>query len=253
MKSTTDNISNPMVVDTLNLYTGINSGTTRNVIVVSPENYELIKSKDPNTIYIVNNPVTKSRMVYLGESIIEEDASTPIYLLGPSDKFGEYTLYLNQSDGKSDKLIKICRYNDPQIAITELNKFNRVGSHNQLNLQIYNIIASYIQKDISLNDMILGIISAFGYRDDQKMHYLIQLTMIYDASGAFKDIPKVFKKVLKDMGKYSKNHLIGIYLNLYDLMDSYKFFQTKEFQKDPEELDLSKVIRKVIKIMTPAP
>lgn len=248
MKSTDHNLNNPMVIDTINLYPSIDSTRLSPVIVLSMEEYNLIQIKDPTCIYVINN--TNKKIVYYGEWLIEKDNLKRMYLLGPANKFGEYTLYVNETDGHNDRLIQICRYNDPQLAISELNKFNKAGSHYQINLQVYSVISDYIVKNISLNDMLIGIIALFGYQNDTRLQDLIQILTSCNINTDNKIQSQILLKEQVKVFKTSNNHLFKYYSDLYDLVISYNYFQGKEFQKDPGELDLSKVIEKVLKIMT---
>jgi hypothetical protein len=209
MKSTDDNLNNPMVVDTIGIYPQVD---TTNVS-------------------------------------IEKDSLKRMYLLGSSNKLGEYQLYLNEATEFSDRLVKICRYDDPQVAINALNKFNNVGSHHLLNLQVYTVISQYIVKDIPLHDMLVGVISLFGYRDDIRLQQLLQTMISYNPCGIYKDLPALLKNDIKYL-KIHGNYLFKYYSDLYDLVNSYKYFQAKEFQLDPDNVDLSKVVEKVFTIMT---
>lgn len=246
MRSTDHNLNNPMEVGTINLYPSIDCTKLSEIVRIPMEMYELIKIKDPTCIYIITDSPTKK--VYYGDWLVEDGKVERLYLLGPSDKFGEYTLYLNETDGIHDSLIKICRYSDPQAAINDLNKFNRVGSHQQTNLRIYNVVSQYITKDISIHDMLVGIISLFGYRDSNKLQSLLQTTTAYRADTNRNDLPMALKNALLSF-KNIKNPVFGFYADLYDLVTSYDFFKGRDFQKDPDDLDLSKVINKVVSIM----
>ena len=249
MRSTDHNLNNPMEVGTINLYPSVDCTKLSEVVRLPMEMYELIKIKDPTCIYIITDSLTKK--VYYGDWLVEDGRVERIYLLGPSNKFGEYTLYLNETDGIHDNLIKICRYSDPQVAINDLNKFNRVGSHQQTNLQIYSVVSQYITKDISLHDMLVGIISLFGYRDSIKLQSLLGILQTYGIPTGCRDLPTLLKNDIRGLKKIYSNHpLFGLYSDLYDLVVSYNFFKGRDFQKDPDELDLSKVIEKVFVIMT---
>lgn len=250
MKSTDQNLNNPMVVDTVGLYPDLSTNGIPEVVTLTTKDYDLLQTKDPTSIYIISDSNRKD--VYLGSSLIEKDIITRMYLLGPANKLGEYILYLNEATLYSDRLIKICRYTDAQVAITELNKFNNAGSHQTLNLQVYNVLSEYIVKDISLHDMLVGIIALFGYRDDIRLQRVLQMLIPYDPGRIFKDLPLLLQRDLKVFIN-NGNHLFRLYSSLYDLVVSYKYFKAKEFHlDDPDKVDLSKVIDKVLLIMTNA-
>lgn len=234
MRSSDNNLNNPMVVNTIDLYSNVNSAPP-NVMRINEETYKLIKTKDPMTIYIVESD--QGTKVYKGNSIIKIDYEKISYLLGPSNKYGEYKLYLNH-DGN---LIEICKFDDPNIAINLLNRYNQMASHDKLALKVYNIVSEYIKRNIYLSDMILGIISSFGYKDSPKLQDLImslnELTihkLNFRTQNAF---------------MHNDNHLYKIYLGLYDLVESYDRFKSRKFQDNLDNLDLSEIMDKIFNIM----
>ena len=248
MRSTDHNLNNPMEVKTLNIYPSVDCTKLSEIVKLTMEEYELIQIKDPTIIYVITD--SKDNKIYYGDILVAHGETERIYLLGPANKFGEYTLYLNETDGHTDRLIQICRYSDPQVAIDSLNKFNRVGSHHAKNLQTHIIISEYIIGDISIHDMLIGIISLFGYRDSIRLQSLVNVLKTYDINAGCKDLPILLKKDLRQLKTiYDNQPIFGFYSDLYDLVSYYNFFKGRDFQKDTEDLDLSKVIAQVFVIM----
>jgi hypothetical protein len=106
-----------------------------------------------------------------------------------------------------------------------LNMFNKVGSHMSANLQVYNVVCGYIKRDISLHDMIIGIICVFGYRDNIQLQNLLSVITRYAGNPQSLDLHLILKRDLPDLRRhYSNNPLFGFYSDLYDLVVSYKFF-----------------------------
>lgn len=249
MRSTDHNLNNPMEAKSVDIYPVVDFTKLSEIIRLTQEEYDLIGIKDPTIIYIIkDSPIHEVRY---GEIVVCDKKVENIYLLGPANSFGEYTLYLNETDGVNDKLIKICQYPNPQDAINALNKFNKVGSHNKINVQISTIIIQYITNDISIHDMLVAIISLFGYRDSTKLQSLMGILQTYIIPSRCKDLPTLLRNDIKSLRTRYGDVVppLTFYSDLYDLIVSYKFFSTKEFKKDPDEIDLSKVINKVVNIM----
>lgn len=250
MKSTDHNLNNPMVVDTIpNPKDWIDHLLHPEAVAVTQETYDLIQKKDPGYIYIISDAIHPK--AYYGDSLIVNDKPERMYLIGPSDKYGEYILYLNENREYHNGLIEICRFDDPQQAIISLNKFNKVGSHHNVNLQIYHLLSKYITRDIKLHDILIGIISLFGYQNDMKLQEVMQLMSYYDKGYGIKsrlelNLPAFELRMLRD----NPNHLFRIYIDLYDLIvKNYNCFTDKKFQ-DSQEPDLSEVIENVFRIIT---
>jgi hypothetical protein len=248
MKSTDHNLDNPMIVDRVDILKQISSIMAPPITFLRQEEYDLIHTKDSTRIYhIVDSDDGRS---YLGDIIITCDTIGRMYLLGLGDKPGEYVIYLNEKDGINDKLIDLqIRYNNAQQAINDLHRFNRVGYHTDLSLQVYQLIVQYITKDLGINETILGIISLFGYKDDMRLQELMQVVMSYGVEYYQRDIPLYLRDNLGRI-KNSNNYLFRFYSDLYDLIVLYNFFLGEEFQKNnPEDIELKEVIDKVYGIV----
>jgi hypothetical protein len=147
-------------------------------------------------------------------------------------------------------LIEIIRFDNPQHAVDALIKFNRIGSHTSTSLQLYNIISSYIQKNITLHDLLIGILSICGYRDDYRMQDLIRICVVFGATKG-----RTFNVVFRDeLTKWKvithvNEHLMKLYAKLYDVICIYNNFKGKEFKVDPEELKLGNVIMSIYSVI----
>lgn len=237
MESSNDNLNNPMVVDTIDLSLNYN----RRTIKLTKKEYDLIPTKDPTCIYIVKDETDIKPTYYLGDCKIRRDFNKDVYLLGPSNKFGEYTMYLYTTEC-GGVLIEICRYNDPNIAIGELIKANKNRSTDKLYLQVRNMLIEYIKGNININDLLIGIISAFGYKDSPKLQDLISTIRSYS-------MIKFTFVVLNILARSDDNPLAGLYVKLHDLILSYDYFKGKKFKKEPEDIDLGEIIDKIFNIM----
>lgn len=235
-------LDNKMVIDQIDLYKLVG---TPEYISVTQEEYDLIQKKDPTAIYIISD--TPGRM-YIGDNLLEKEKPKNTYLLGPSNQFGEYILYLNHPDDWVDHLLEISRYSNPQQAIDALNKFNRVGSHVDSALQTFNLIVCYIQSEITLHELLIGIISLFGYRDDIRLQQVIERATTYDVTRNSRDFSPLMREEIPSW-KNDENYLFTYYSDLYDVIVKHNHFKGREFHVDPEELNLSNVINDIIKVI----
>jgi hypothetical protein len=236
-------INHPMIVDELNIY----PPHLPKVELLRQESYNLIPLKDSTVIYIITDSIDDR--CYLGEKLIKNNSTERMYLLGPADTYGEYSLYLNIKLRSLNKLIEICKYNNPQQAIDALNLFNKVGSHNDTALQLYNILLRYIDREIGINDTIIGIISLFGYRDDIRLQELIGTVHTYGDINS-NDLELILQ-LREDLPRLSKHSILFKYYHkLYDMIILYDFFKGNKYQHPKDDIiDLSDVIKIIYKIM----
>lgn len=250
MKSTDYNLNDPFAIDSIHLQRTLDSSHYPNIEHVDQNFYDLIQVKDPNTVYIINDS-TDGR-VYYGDILILKERNDVSYLIG-TDKNGNYVLYMNSVVGFNDKLIEICKYKDPQDAINSLNLFNNAGSHQPINLKIYSTIIPYIDNNISINDLILGIIVIFGFKNDPRFQYLIETSRQYilEVNGKIdKDLPPLWREELRHFKDRYPDSLFTYYSNIYDIMVKYNFFKDERYNLDiNEHPDLSDVINDIIKVI----
>lgn len=247
MKSTDYNLNDPFVIDSINLQRTLDSRHYPNIEHVNQNFYDLIQIKDPNTVYVIND-ATDGR-IYYGDILIPKERNDVSYLIG-NDKKGNYVLYMNRVVGFNDKLIEICKYKDPQDAINNLNLFNNSGSHQPMNLKIYTTIISYLNDNISINDMILGIIVIFGFKNDPRLQYLIETSRRYimEVNGKIdKDLPPLWREELRHFKDRYPDSLFIYYSDLYDIIVKYNFFKDDKYNLNVNEHpDLSDVINEII-------
>ena len=202
--------------------------------------YELIKTKDPNTIYII---LDENDLIYYGSIRIRQGNVKQKYLMTTSENHGEYVIYLNMRNYKGDHLIEICRYNDPQVALEHLTQFNRVGSHDQMSGRIYTILLNYINKMYDLNQTIISMISVFGYKNDPLLQELLQYVQLFQLDQMGRVPPRniVRKQIMSKMAPHI-NVTFRLYAAIFDLFSHYQFFVKKEKEYRGDSIDLSKEV-----------
>jgi len=244
-------LDNKMVVNRMDINEYPSTVRLPDFMHLTQEEYDLLHVKDPKRIYIIID--AKDRRIYNGDLLISTIKPEKMYLLGPSNTLGEYVLYFREvNDNWEERLIELVRYDDPGKAINALNTFNRVGSHTDYALQIYHLLVNYIQNELSIHELLIGIISLFGYRDDIRLQEVISTAMLYGVqiTRLYKrDLPILLREELGNWRK-SDNILFQYYASLYDLIVFYDNFKGREFQVDPDKLNLSEIVNEIIKINT---
>lgn len=248
MKSTDHNINNPLKCICIDLLRTVESWDFPNTLKVTQEKYDLIQIHDPHTIYTITD--SSDGRSYYGDALIINDNVSIKYYLGQNDK-NEYVIYVNQLAGTGNnnvqQLVPICAYNDPQTAIDALSKCNKTGSHIKRDLDIYNIIKSYIDKYISTHEFIISIIAAFNFKEDPRLQTLIEFAVGHNSHKCSREFPPFYADQLPRMRDYYPESLFVIYSNLYDLIVKYNFFKDKKYED--VNVNLSKEITEIFKIM----
>lgn len=251
MNSTDHNINNPFQKSCINLLKTVESWKMPTFVgYISQEEYDLIKIHDPNSIYAVNTD--NGVVLYLGDIKIEAPEIKNKYYIGMNDN-KEYVVYMDQNSGTGDyftglqNLVPICTYADPQVAIDQLSKFNRVGSHNYRDISIYSLLKSYIDKEISTHELIISILVEFNFREDPRLQNLIEFAMSHNVHKCMKEFPAFYSGQIRVMKDNKPESLFVLYSNLYDLVVKYNFFKDKKYQELSDDLNLSTEINDIVK------
>lgn len=246
LTSTDHNLNNPMSVDEIDVYNNFDSVKLPKVEHLMKAQFDLIAMKDPETIYII----TDTYQVFRGEFEIKYEVPKVKYLLGGMDSNKEYVLYMNESNVTKNNLIPIMRFKDIRVAVKTLNQLNYTGSHNRLSLDIANILRSYLDKNISLHEFVIGVLSASGYKRSMKLQEFLSRIHNYGAEDKnvfFHD--EIYRKLVeKEIGR-TKNELFQKYVILYDLMREYDFFHNRKYRDHLQDLDLSPFIFHIERVL----
>jgi len=205
--------------------------------VYGREEFDLIKVKDPNTIYYVKE---KSHEIirYLGDVPIdnkwENFKSSTKYCLMINDE-NEYCIHRIEVSRRFDShvnLIFLYRYKNAQDAINKLSDLRKIGSPEELNRELYYTLINHLNKNINIQDTIFGIMILYGYND----HISFQPTI---------NLVNHYKNYLDDMDKYCRfihdivydvrgniPALIKIYYRLLQVWVKYNYFKAKKYDID---------------------
>lgn len=251
MKSTDYNINNPTAIDLMTLQRTMESWKYPTVKLVTQDMYNLLQFKDPFTYYVIegssDHPL-KRPIIYFGEHLVEIDIDCVRYLMGINER-NEYEIYMDTVGCGSHNLIPIRRYDSVQQAVNDLTFFNNAGSHTDYGIRTYRILLSYINREISLNDTLIGIISAFGFKDSVEIQEVIQTGITYGCTHHDIDLPMHYRDMLPVLRDHAKNFLVKKYANLYDLIVKWNFFKDEKFKDAQSGIDLSKEVREIINTM----
>lgn len=247
MRSTNDNLTNPLHVDMLAVPFEQSFWNTVNVSRVTQFFYDHLQIRDPGTLYIIGD--SRDGRAFLGNIMLNRFRSKIAYLLGPSDHHGEYIMYMSCATDYGDYLYEICRYNDPQAAINALNQANKTASHHVIHLEVRASIISFIEENIGVHDFIIGLIAMFGYQDDPRLQDVMASMRAYGAADSDYDIGTNARVMIRNFAKNRPEGLYRFYSDIYDLLHTYNFFRDDKYTKDPENAELGEPVHKIVSIM----
>ena len=238
MKSTDHNINNPTIIDDIPLMRYVEGWELPKIMNVTKEFYDLIQIKDPMTIYnITDDPEHNS---YFGNMLLNKNVTRNKYFMTYESR-GEYCIYFNDKNGThgNDCLIEICRFAEPDVAIRALTTFNAIGDHHSYSFSIYILLSNYIRKEISIHDMLIGIICSYGYKNSTQFQQLLSILNPYiiNEHGIFRDLPVLLREELHNFKNIKditdeKFILVNLYSNLYDIIIKYNFFKDKKYYSE---------------------
>ena len=133
--------------------------------------YQLIQSKDPYTIYVITDRDT----MYYGDTLIERDFYRLTYVMGIDSETNEYIIFKNLSDGKgADYFCEVRRYSDVNKAINDL-RMSTIGQQHKVYYGKWtSLLHLYINNELTLHNLLIGIISSVGYDNDPLFQHIVQ-------------------------------------------------------------------------------
>lgn len=249
MKSTDNHINSPMSKIELDIPV---ENIRHEFRYLDQDFYDLIPH-DLNTIYICRQENEKCYNVYRGNTLIkkhqQKDLSEPDFVMGVNS-YNEFIIYMTAYDvyTNSNRLEEIFRFNNPDDAIAALMRVNHVGNYTDQSLSIYNILTSYIEKEISIHEAIMGLVSMIIDKNTPGLQYLNERAMRYGVKSSDRDLPKLMKRDLRktrsDLESYTT-----LYADLYDVFVLYNFFSDIDIDKVArEDMDLAKPVQSITDI-----
>lgn len=250
MRSTDHNLNNPLQVDTIKIFREKESAKYPGVIFTNQYMYDLIQTKDPFTIYKIID-ADDGRMYY-GDTLIPKDKVKTQYLIGQSNVYGEYILYMNKIEDYTDNLIIIAVFDNAQKAVNAMIRFNNIGNHSKIHMDLYEALLSYIDKELSMHDLLISILTIFDHREDPRLQELIELITSYDIGNIKSknlDLPLSVKTRFSDLENHKDNSLCKLYIEYYNIICKYDFFKSDKFNTTRDKIDLSDPINDIINVL----
>lgn len=175
MLHTNYNIENPFKIDQQ-----LMSDKVKGIYYISQAEYELIKDKDPLAYYVIID----QGKIYKGSNKNPEPSIVSSlknkYFMTISDDCKEFLICIAFTDINGQSfIIEIERYNNAADAFNALRRYNFVSSHKEIpnNLQI--LLYQFEEKSITFLDLVYGIISCFGFRNDPRFNQLLNTINSY--------------------------------------------------------------------------
>lgn len=218
MNSTNNDITNPTSLKELELSREISAIKTPTVVTVTQEFFDKLETPDPYTIYVIATPSGRPR-IYYGSLLVSSHGAVPKYYMSINDK-KEYAIYMYSSSGD---LIELYSFDDPQVAINTLDKFVRTASHLKADISTREIVQRYMDDEIGLHDVIMGILTIYGFNAWPEFQDITTLAISYGVDHSSRTLPGFFVQQLPKLAK-SENHLYDLYNKLYEftLLDDFK-------------------------------
>lgn len=251
MRSTDTNLNNPLQIDNIDLQREIESWKHITIEIVDQDFYDLMGQHDPFVMYVIKD--SKDNRMYLGDLLITNTESDSTYFISFSNTTKRYVLNVNIKNNFQTFLVPLSTYGNAQEAIDAMKLAMNAGSHDKLNLSIYTLLSAFIDDKVILHQLIVGLISLFGYRDDQRLQQVNQTAVSYGVfqynSTDDKCIPKMF---IEDLPKFSyqyDNSLFDMYNDLFNVMIKHELVKKNKYKNvSINDLDLSAPIKDIIDI-----
>ena len=254
MMSSDNHINNNMRISEIDIakLSGLNGITPTRQVYMTREEFDLLQTKNLDTLYIVVNPDDDTHAIYFGNTRIPnpEDDPYPMYVMGINDN-NEYEIYqvMKSWSDHSKSLIPIIRFNDPQKAVDTLHKYKHIGSATQHALKTHIAITAYVKKECGLHECITSIIANLGYRDDPKLQVLNEITATFRYKTGSRELPSQLRISLHNLAASHPESLLPIYSQIYDVFDKYEYFDDPKYtEAADDEMDLKEPVAEILKI-----
>lgn len=221
MFSSNNNLQDELAKSELELLREINTNDYVPTMNCTKKYYDNLQTKDPTQLYFTEDGIFYGDLEVKSMNIDSKDLK--YFLTYDGNRyiiFYKYNFICKDcTKMHMSQLIKICEVSDSDKGIRLMNLFNQIGYHDKEYLMVYEMIDSFINKDIYINDFIIGLISMFGYKDDPRLQELINLGISYRANEATSEFSKEFRNELQFLKdeciNNNRNSLIPLYYDLH--------------------------------------
>lgn len=251
MRSTDTNLNNPLQIDNIDLQREIESWNHVTIEIIDQNLYDLKEKHDPFVMYVIKD--SKDNRMYLGDLLIPNSYSESTYLISFDNNMNQYVLNLNIKERFQNFIVPISKYINAQDAIDAMKLSMNAGSHEKINLSIYTLLSAFIDDKIMLHQLIVGLISLFGYKNDPRLQQLNQTAISYGVlqhiSIKNKDLPSMYIEDLPKFSNQYNNSLFDIYNDLYNVIIKHGITNKEKYHNvSINDLDLKDPIKDIINI-----
>lgn len=249
MRSTDTNLNNPLQIDNIDLQREVESWKCVKVEIVEQDFYDLMGKHDPFVMYVISD--SKDQRMYLGDLLITNNESESSYFISFDNNINKYVLNVNVKKNYQNFLVPISKYDKAQDAIDAMKLSMNAGSHEKLNLTIYSLLAAFIDEKTTLHNLIIGLISLFGYKNDIRLQDINQVAISYGVLqyNTDRDLPRVFKEDLPLFSNQYNNSIFDIYNDLYNIIIKHDMIKKNKYHNiSINDLDLSSPIKDILEI-----
>lgn len=196
------------------------------VTVMNQAMYESFAYHDPKTMYVIYD----TDNLYLGDQLIPKMKNGRKYMLTYCDHRKIYSIYTHIIINGKERLIPIADYEDPNVALRVLKEYNMLGYHGIAAPKIYSMIQYYMDDIYGIHEVIMGIISISGFKDDQRLQHVNELARVNGVDNKCKDLTPIFKESLTYLK--NKEPIFKLYSDIYDIFLKYDFFKSNNVKVD---------------------
>jgi len=217
--------------------------------------FNLIKVKDPNTIYYVREDNNKI-VTYIGDLLLDKKwenfkvSSKFCLMINDENEYCIYRIDRSKKFLSENNMIMLYRYKNAQDAIDKLSELRKVGSIDELNKQLYGVLISHLNKYINMDDAIFSIMIIYGLNN----HISFQPTIsLVNHHKVYKDNMENYCKYIHDLVYDIRRNiptLIDIYYKLLLVWVKYDYFKDKKYDiNNLDDIILVDEINDIKKVM----
>ena len=229
MKSTNFNLNASMTQKEINAFSIIENNPALEVAIVTQDEYDVMQYHDEHTVYVIKDDEPR---MYMGSKKIPVNKNDTQYLVGYDPSSLTYILYVNQVAGYKDNIIPIAEFKTAQEALRALSAYSTIGTHARSDIKILTVLDDYLQQITGMNTTIISMISSMGYRDDARLQYLNELSIIFGDDLMGTDISPLHRESLYAISQQHPESLAPLYSEIYDVFVKYNFFNKYEHVDD---------------------
>ena len=242
MKSTNHNLQNPMHTHPeLELLPMHDINMYSRILYLNDLEYDIIQTKDPYTLYVVKDHIDGYIHMYIGTIPAAEFSKyTNHYFIGINND--NYAIYRADRIHEHDLLFKIEEYQNVNTALDKLKLYNKINSHDELCVKLFNSIEMYNQNIISLHQYIMSVMCQFNYSNSM-LQDICALAIRFNCNDTEKFTQEYIDNLSYLYHNYD-NSLVMVYYDIFNIAKKYKYF--KNTNGSSNEIAIKSAIKEIV-------